>query len=71
MKVTYKQVGYDKEVYCNKAKTNLIIATALGGGFDIYFNDTKLKYTSYLVDAKILCESLLILGVGRNFKEEK
>lgn len=70
MKITYKQVDYDKEIYCNGAKTQLVISKNYGM-FYIYLDDTKLTSRAYLGDAKAVVEELLKLGIGRNYVQEK
>lgn len=71
MKIVLKQDGYDKVVYCNKAKTKLCIAKTTYGSYEIYFEDTKLREVYYLEDAKYIVESLLGLGIGRDYLNEK
>lgn len=71
MKVTYKQNGYDKEVWCNRAKTRLTISKTTYGMWRIYIDDCQLLETAYLDDAKERTEGLLKYGVGRNYKEER
>lgn len=71
MKITYRQNGYDKDVYCNQAKTKLTIARSCYGSFCIYFEDTKIREEYYLADAKECVEGLLKLNIGRDFEHEK
>ena len=71
MSITYKQDGYDKEVYCNNAKTKLTIAKSCYGSYCVFFEDTQLREVYYLSDAKEVVEKLLAIGIGRDFANEK
>ena len=71
MKITFKGT-YDegKEIYCNKAKTRLVIAKSYDL-FDIYLDGTKLRTCAYSDDAIEVVKKILELGIGRNYQEEK
>ena len=71
MKITYKQDGYDKDVYCNGAKTKLYIVKKSFGGWGVWFEHTEIRHVAYLDDAKECVEGLLKLNIGRDFAHEK
>lgn len=71
MKITYKQNGLDKDVWCNGAKTRLTISRTTYSFYKIFLDDTELTEGASLEDAKWKVERILNIGIGRDWRNEE